>query len=125
MFLVLWGAVGLVLLLVYTNVAGLLLVRLASRGGEYSIKLALGAGRLRLVRQMLTEVGLLTILGAGLGWILARGGVRLLLNLKSLDVPRIENVTFDSATLVFFTVTFVATVSLVAIARWCHLQAID
>jgi putative ABC transport system permease protein len=99
----LWGAVVLVLLLTCANVMNLMLARMSSRAREVSLKFALGARRVRLVRQMLTESLLLSLAGAAAGLALATKGIPFLLELLPEDLPRHETVSLDSATL-FFTV---------------------
>jgi putative ABC transport system permease protein len=99
--LVLWSAVACVLLIACSNFASLLLARVAARAGEMKVRSALGAGRGRLVRQLLTESLLLSLLGGLLGVLFAMAGVRLLLALKPRGLELFHPVAIDSATLLF------------------------
>ena len=121
----LWGAVSLILILVCMNVAGLLLVREVARAKEYSLRMALGAGRLRILRQMLTEVGLVAVLGAGLGLILTKACLELFVRLSPYEVPGLENATVDSEVLAFSALLIVATVALVAVAPALQFASAD
>ncbi len=98
---VLAGAVGVVMLIVCANLSNLLLARTASRSKEIAIRTAVGAGRLRLLRQMLTEGVALSCCGAVLGVILAIAGTRAVAHLDSFNLPLLRDVHTDAAALGF------------------------
>ncbi|UCC72914.1 MAG: ABC transporter permease [Gemmatimonadota bacterium] len=99
--LILLGAVGLVLLIACANVANLYLTRTAVRGREVALRAALGAGNGRLIRQLLTEVCLLFVLGGAAGLALAWVGMDAVLALGGANLPRISGVRIDWTVLGF------------------------
>jgi predicted permease len=98
---VLAGAVGMVMLIVCANLSNLLLARSASRQRELAIRSALGAGRGRLIAQLLTESVVLSCGGAIIGLALAIAGTRALTRLDAISIPLLRNVQTDGTALVF------------------------
>ena len=99
--LVLAGAVGLVLLIAVVNVANLMLARATVREREMALRLSLGAGRGRLVRQLLTESVLLAVMGGAAGLALAWGGIALIRAWNPGNLPLIDSVRLDAGALGF------------------------
>ncbi|HET7551931.1 MAG TPA: ABC transporter permease [Gemmatimonadaceae bacterium] len=99
--LVLMASAGLVLLITCANLAGALLSRTISRRKEFAVRMALGAGRGRLVRQLLTESALLAIAGGVAGIALAEGGLAMLRRLASRALPSYAELSLDPGALLF------------------------
>lgn len=97
--LIIMTAVGFVLLIACANVANLMLVRASARDSEFAVRAALGAGRGRLVRQLITESVLLTVLGALLGVLLAAVGMRLLMRLAPESLTLVSTASLSGRAL--------------------------
>jgi len=105
----LMGAVSFVLLIASANVANLLLARAESRSSEVAVRVAMGAGRGRMTRQLVTEGLGLSLLGGGLGLVLAHYGTRLLLGINPEAVPRTEGIGLDARVIGFTALVTVGT----------------
>jgi predicted permease len=114
--LLLSGATIVLLLIACVNVANLLLSRANARLHEIGLREALGAGRSRIVRQLMTESLLLCTVGGALGVALAYSGVRLLLGVGPADLPRLGSVTIDGTVLLFTAGAILSTTLLIGLA---------
>jgi putative ABC transport system permease protein len=109
---VIMGAVAFVLPIACANVANLFLVRATGRESEMAVRTALGAGKSRLVRQLVTESLLLSLLGGAAGLLLANWGMKVLLRLAPPNLPRVDTAAIDAAAL-FITLGIVVVTGLV------------
>ena len=123
--IIVMAATGLLLLLACVNVTNLLLARGAARGREMAVRVALGAGRGRIVRQLLTESVVLSTAGAVLGVVVAYFSVRGLLALGASKLPRLDAVTFDLRVLLFALIVLVVSGLLVGFAPALRLAGTD
>jgi putative ABC transport system permease protein len=122
---ILLGAVGFVLVIACANVANLLLARAAAREKEMALRAALGAGQWRITRQLLTESGLLALLGAVVGLLFAKGGLRVVAALAGESMPRATEISLDPRVLLFSGVVAVLTGILFGLAPVWHARRID
>jgi len=99
--MVLFGAVGLVLLIACANFAGLLMARAVARRQEFVIRASLGAGKSRLIRQALTESGVLALSGGAAGLLLAKWGTGFLVSLKPAELERFNGIQIDANVFLF------------------------
>jgi putative ABC transport system permease protein len=119
------SATALLLVLACVNVTNLLLARGAARAREMAVRVALGAGRGRIVRQLLTESALLATAGAVVGLLVAYAGVRALLVIGAAKLPRLESVAFDGRVLMFALAALIVSGVLVGFAPALRLAATD
>jgi putative ABC transport system permease protein len=126
LFAALWAAVGFVLLIACADVANMLLARGAGRMREISIRVAIGAGRARIVRQLLIESTLLSIAGGFLGWLVALGGLRWFdAGTNALVKPPWFNLTLDRTEFVYLAAVSIGTGILFGLAPALRLANID
>ena len=123
--LIVFAATALLLLLACVNVTNLLLGRGAARAREVAVRSALGASHARIVRQLLTEAFVVTLLGAIVGLMFAYAGVRMLQTLGASKLPRLESVPFDANVLGFAMLVLLASGLLLGLAPALKLARTD
>jgi putative ABC transport system permease protein len=125
MLYLMWGAVGVVLLIACANTATLLLGKAAARTREIAVRTALGAGRRRIIRQLVTESLLLAMVAGAAGIALAYWGVRALVALTPADVVRLTDTSIDGGVLGFTLVVSIFTSVLFGLVPALHASKID
>ena len=126
LFALLFGAVGFVLLIACADVANMLLARAAGRAREISIRVAIGAGRMRIVRQLLIESTMLSLEGGVLGWLVAIGGLRWFeAGTGDLVKPPWLNLKLDGAAFAYLAAISIATGILFGLAPAVRLSRVD
>ncbi len=119
MLYLLLGASGILLLIACANVVNLLVARMAARENELAVRVAIGAGRARLVQQLLIESSVLALFGCAGGLLLAAAGVKALVALRPVGIPNIEHVGIDWRVLSFaLAVSALTALALGLIAAW-------
>jgi putative ABC transport system permease protein len=122
---ILLGAVSFVLVIACANVANLLLARAAAREKEMALRAALGAGRWRITRQLLTESGLLALLGAVVGLLFAKGALRVVATFAGESIPRAAEISLDPRVLLFSGLVAVLTGISFGLAPAWHARRVD
>ncbi|MGA8026394.1 MAG: ABC transporter permease [Bryobacteraceae bacterium] len=125
MLLVMMGGVGIVLAIACANLATLLLARGASRTREIAIRIALGARRVRLARQLLTEQLVVAAIGAVLGALLGTGGVYALVHVAPRDTPRLDEIHIDGVALAFTSALSILATFIAAVIPALHASGTD